>query len=438
MRMLDILFKDIAIITMEGRQAVIQNGYLGVSGSVIAIVGRGKCDEPAKRVIDGRGKLIMPGIVNTHAHTPMCIMRGYADDYNLQDWLYNKIFPVESRLDERAVRLGSALAFAELIRNGVTSVTDMYFHIPEIAQAALEAGIKINLSNALMCFDESTFDFAATRTAKETLKLLREYHGAGGGRIRADVSVHAAYTCPPAEIALMSSFAKEHELNMHIHLSETKREHIEVIEKYGKTAAEIFCENGAFDVRATAAHCVWVSDGDIGIMAEKHVTCAHNPVSNLKLGSGIAPIAKMKKAGVNIALGTDGCASNNTHDMFEEIKLSALLQKGTTLDPTSVSAYDALEFATVNGARAQGRLEECGSLRAGKQADIIMLDMTSPSLVPSYDPVAEVVYSARGSDVVLTMVQGKILYENGEFLTIDYEKTAAEVNKYCVPIVRGE
>ena len=180
---------------------------------------------------------------------------------------------------------------------------------------------------------------------------------------------------------------------------------------------------------------MWVSDHDIDIMAEKNVTCAHNPISNLKLGSGIAPIVKMKNAGVNIALGTDGCASNNTHDMFEEIKFSALIQKGVSLDPTAVTAYEALEFATINGAKAQNRFDECGSLEIGKKADIIMLDMIAPSLIPSYDPVSTVVYSAKGSDVCMTMVQGKILYENGEFLTIDYDKLVNEINNYCLPLV---
>ena len=270
-----------------------------------------------------------------------------------------------------------------------------------------------------------------------TLALLKDFHGADGGRIKADAGVHAAYTCPPKEIRMMADFAKKHDLNMHIHLSETKKEHIDVIEQYGRTAARIFLDEGAFDVPATAAHCVWVSDEDMDIMASKGVTCAHNPVSNLKLGSGIASVVKMKKKGVNVALGTDGCASNNTHDMFEEIKLSALLQKGITNDPTSVTAYEALEFATVNGAKAQRRLDECGSLSVGKDADIIMLDMTSPCLVPSYDPISSVVYSAKGSDVCLTMVKGKILYENGEFMTIDYDKAVNEVTDYCVPLVKS-
>lgn len=433
--MQDIIFKNITIITMDKNNPIINNGYLCIKDGVITDIGSGECNYSCKRSITGNNKLIMPGIIDTHAHTPMCIMRGYADDYNLQDWLYNKIFPVEAKLDRTAVKYGSTLAFAELLRNGVTSVTDMYFHIPDIAKAAFESGIRINISNALLCFDEENFDFDNDRTVIETKEILKDYHGIDNGRIKVDASVHAAYTCSPSLIRKMADFSKIYSLNMHVHLSETKREHLDVLKKYGKTAAEIFNEEGVFDCNTTAAHCVWVSDHDIDIMAEKNVTCAHNPISNLKLGSGIAPIVKMKNAGVNIALGTDGCASNNTHDMFEEIKFSALLQKGVSLDPTAVTAYEALEFATINGAKAQNRFDECGSLEIGKKADIIMLDMSAPSLIPSYDPVSTVVYSAKGSDVCMTMVQGKILYENGEFLTIDYDKLVNEINNYCLPLV---
>ncbi len=433
----DILFKNADIITMNSERNVIRNGWIAVKDGKISGVGEGESVQTAVREVDCKGRLVMPGLINTHAHTPMCIMRGYADDYNLQDWLYTKIFPVEAKLDARAVKAGSSLAFAELIRNGVTSVTDMYFFITDIADAAIDAGIKLNVSNALLCLDESGFDITSSRTYKETMAMLMDYHGCENGRIRVDASIHAAYTCPPALMRKMADIAKENGLNMHMHLSETKREHIEVIEKYGKTAAQLFFESGAFDVPATAAHCVWVSDEDIAIMSEKGVTCAHNPVSNLKLGSGIAPVAKMKRAGVNVSLGTDGCASNNNHDMFEEIKLAALLQKGTLYDPTAITAYEALEFATVNGAKAQGRLSECGSIEIGKDADIIMLDMTSPSLVPSYDPVSAAVYAARGGDVVFTMIKGRILYDAGEFLSIDYEKTVADALEYGVSIVKG-
>lgn len=433
--MLDILFTDITIITMEDDKPVINRGFVGVIGGKIAHVSETAPEEGAARKISGKDKLIMPGLVNTHAHTAMCIMRGYADDYALHDWLYKKIFPVESRLTEQAVLAGVKLGFAEMIRFGTTSVSDMYFYQLAAAKFALECGIRANLSNAVLALSPD-FDFETDRAVAELRELLKSFHGADGRRVRADASIHAQYTSTPDVWKKTAKIARDNRLIMHLHLSETKREHEECVAQLGKTPARMFYENGVFGVPVIAAHCTWLSEEDMEICAESGVSCAHNPVSNLKLGSGIARISQMQKLGMNVSLGTDGCCSNNTHDLFEEIKAAALLQKGTTGDPTVLNAYSALKLATVNGAKAQGRENEIGRIREGFDADLIVIDLDAPHLYPVFDPLSTVVYGARGSDVCMTVVKGKVLYENGEHKTIDIERVYDEVEKYALPLVK--
>jgi 5-methylthioadenosine/S-adenosylhomocysteine deaminase len=433
--MFDTLFSNADILTMEKSRPILHGGFVGVKNGMIAYISEEKPEESAKRTIDCTKKVLMPGLINTHAHTAMCVMRGYADDYPLQQWLYDHVFPVEARLDERAVVAGARLGFAEMLRTGTTSVSDMYYFQPAVAELALNVGIRASLSNGVIALDPDQFDYENDRSMRETRALISDFHGAGSGRIKADVSIHGEYTSAPKNWRYVTELGKKHGLNMHVHLSETRQEHDECVSRCGKTPAQRFAENGVFDLKTIAAHCVWITEDDMELMAKYHVSCAHSPVSNLKLGSGIAPIKRMKEKGVNVSLGTDGCCSNNTHDLFEEIKLSALLSKGTTLDPTAVSAYEALEFATVNGARAQGRENEVGKIARGMEADIILVDLNSPLTRPYYSPDSAVVFSATGERVCLTMVQGKVLYENGEFTTIDIEKAYDEVEQYALKLV---
>lgn len=428
--MFDILFCGLPVITMQEETPLIERAYVGVRGKKIVYVSAERPDESAERIINGRHKLMMPGFVNTHAHTAMCLMRGYADDFPLQTWLYDKVFPVEDRLDERAVLAGVALGYAESIAAGVTSISDMYFFMPASMELALKTGIRTNFCNALLSFDADGYRFEADNAVQETLEALSSLHGAGDGRILADMGVHAEYTSFPALWEAAAGFAKERGLNMQVHLSETRREHEECIGRWGKTPAEVLAEHGVFDQRATAAHCVWLSESDMELLAQKGVSAAHNPVSNLKLGSGIAKTATMLEKGVNVTLGSDGCCSNNTLDFFEEMKFAALLQKGITLDPTKGAALSVLKMATVNGAKAQGREKTIGRIQEGYEADLILLDIDKPHLSPCYDPIGAAVYCAHASDVCLTMVQGNILYENGEFKTLDLEKILAEVRGY--------
>ena len=432
---MDILFDDIVLITMDETKPVLLHGYVGIDGRKISYVGEKPPNEKAAHVISGSRRLLMPGLINSHSHLSMALLRGYADDYRLQEWLFDHIFPAEAKLDERCIAAGTRLALAECIKFGVISCSDMYFHLSEIAEAVLEAGTKANITNALLCLDMSKFDFEKDRGMRQIKELLSRFKGKAteDGRIILDTGIHAEYTSGPAAWQESVDFAIANDLRVHIHISETEFEHVECVKKYDKTPTEILHEHGVFTPKTTAAHCCWLTENDIGILAANGATAVHCPVSNLKLSSGIAPVMKMRAQGLNVALGTDGTCSNNNHDMFEEIKTAALLQKYITTDPTALPAYEAIKLATVNGALGQGRENETGRILPGYDADLIMLNLDAPHLFPLNDPCAAVAYAANGSDVCLTMVQGRVLYENGEHKTIDMEKVRYEVENYVLP-----
>lgn len=429
---MDILFKNATVLTMCDEKPVIRNGCVGIRDGLIVYVGTDEPEVRAKRAIDCRGDILMPGLVNAHAHTAMCLMRGYADDYALQKWLFDKVFPVEAKLSRADILAGVRLGFAEMIASGTTSASDMYFYQPEVAALALEIGMRVSLSNGVVALGGKLNP--GDRSFTELDELVRNFHGKGDGLVRADASIHAEYTSCPEAWEKETEIALEHDLVLHMHLSETKAEQEGCVSRYGKTPARIFCDNGVFRAKTMAAHCVWLTDEDIGILAENGVSAVHNPVSNLKLGNGIARVHEMIGRGVNVALGTDGCCSNNSHDLFDEIKLAALLAKGASGDPTRLPAYEAIRLATVNGAKAQGREGQIGRVKEGLQADLILLKTDSPSMSPVYSPASAVAYAARGSDVRLTMIRGKILYENGMFTTIDIEKAIVEARTRAVHI----
>ena len=419
--MLDTLIKNVTAVTMDDEGHLYSDAYIAIKDGKISYIGTEAPQEQAEKVIDGRGMIAMPGLVNTHSHAAMSLMRGYADDYVLQEWLNDHVFPIEGKLVGDDVYWAMLWAQAEMLATGTIAYTDMYMHLPKMAQAAVDGGLYANISNGAMCFNPAGYCFDTDGVTGQNREVLERFHQADTGRVKLDVSIHAEYTSFPGLWQDFSAYAAENGLNMHIHLSETRAEHENCIAKYGKTPAAILAENGVFNTRATAAHCVWVSDADMDLLREKQVTVAHNPVSNLKLASGIAPVARMLEKGVNVALGTDGVCSNNNHDLFEEIKLAALLQKGISGDPRLVPAQQALKMATRAGAFAQGREQEIGQLKEGFDASLILVDTGKPGLYPVHNPVSTLAYSARGGDVYLTMIRGKVLYENGIYTALDME-----------------
>ncbi len=421
---MDILFKNATVITMDDARPVLEDAFVGIKGRKIEYVGSAEPEGEIKRVIDARGKVLMPGIINTHTHVPMTLFRGLSDDCELDVWLREHIWPAEDKLTPESVRAGTELAVAEMIASGTTSFSDSYFFVDAIADVALSSGIRANLSRSIVGDGEN---FDAMPSVLEAQELFSRIHMADGGRLRADASIHAEYTSETKCRQRVAEMARERGQILQIHTSESRSEHENCIAKYGKTPTEQFLAEGLFEgTRPLLAHCCYITENDMEIIKSAGGSVAHCPVSNLKLASGIAPVPAILNKGVNVGLATDGVASNNSTDMFEEIKLAAVLHKGISENPTAVNAYTALRMATVNGALAQGR-NDCGRIKEGFDADVIMLDFDRPHLIPCHNVVSNAVYAARGSDVVMTMVAGKVLYENGVFTTIDIERAKASV-----------
>ncbi len=431
------LFKNVTAVTMDPAAPLLKNAFVAVEGTTISYVG---ADRPAgdfDREMDCTGKVMLPGLVNAHTHIPMTILRGYGGGHNLQSWLNDYIFPAEAKLDDRCVSIGTQLGLAELIASGVTCIADMYMRTGVIAKEIVDAGLSANLSCGGLYFgDPADFSEDTCGDCKNQKILTEEWHGHNGGQILVDASIHAEYTSTAPLWQWMADYAHKHDLGMHVHVSETTTEHEQSKERNGGlTPIQALDQYGVWENGAIAAHCVWVSEKDMDIMAKKHITAVHNPVSNLKLASGVARVGLLRQHGVNVALGTDGVASNNNHDLFEEIKLASLLQKGVNLDPVALPAHAALEMATVNGAKALGR--NTGIIAAGKIADLILLDFDQVNLFPCHDVEENLVYSARGSNICMNMARGKVIYENGVFHTLDVERIREEMTNYAIPRIFG-
>ena len=434
---MSVLFKHVTAVTMDPERRIIKDAYVAVEGTKIASVGTQRPQGTFGREVDGAGKVLLPGLINTHTHLPMTLMRGYGGGQDLQHWLHDYIFPAEAKLDERAVAAGTGLGLAEMIASGVTCVADMYMKTGTIARQIVEAGLSANLSCGGVYFGApEDFSPETCGDCQNQTALTEEWHGAGEGQILVDASVHAEYTSNPPLWRWMAQYAVDHHLGMHVHVSETVTEHQECLERWKKTPIQILDQYGVWDCgRSLAAHCVYTTPEDWDVMARKGISCVHNPWSNLKLGSGVAPIPAMAKAGVNVALGTDGMSSHNSADLFSDIKLAACLHGGVSRDPRAVSALQALEMATVNGARALGR--DTGAIVPGKTADLILVDFSAPNLIPCHDVVENLVFAAHGSNVDMNMARGKIIYEKGEFLTLDLERVRYEVEHYALPLLFG-
>lgn len=432
-----ILLYHCRALLMDGENTLLDPAYVVVEGERIAAVSSTRPQGPFAQEIDCGGNVLMPGLVNAHTHIPMTLMRGYAGGCDLHTWLNDWIFPAEAKLDDRAVRAGADLALAELIAGGVTTIADMYMHTPAIAQAVLAAGISANLSCGGVYFGApGDFSPAACPDCDHQRQLTEEFHEAGNGQILVDASIHGEYTSNVPLWQWMADYAQRKGLGMHVHVSETQSEHEGSLTRWGLTPFRILDRYGVWDTRAIAAHCVWTTEDDWAGMAEKGVACVHNPVSNLKLGSGVAWIPAMKAAGVPIALGTDGVSSNNNQDMFEEMKFAAVLHNGVTRDPLALLPQDVLAMATREGAKALGR--KTGRIAPGYVADLILVDFTRPHLTPCHSVMDNLVYAAHGSDVVMNMARGKIIYKDGTFLTLDLEKIQAEVKSYALPRLFGD
>ena len=429
---MSILIHNCTAVLMDEAGTVMPNAYVVVEGTKIRSVGTERPWGPFDQEIDGKGNVLMPGFVNAHTHVPMTAMRGYGDGNNLQDWLNHYIFPVEARWDDRAIRCCTDLGLAEMIASGVTSIADMYMHTDVIAQEVAAAGISANLSVGGVFFGDS-FDPDANHDCVAQRELTEKWHGYNVGQILVDASIHAEYTSSAPLWQWMAGYARDHGLGMHVHISETQAEHQACLDRHGKTPIQTLNDYGVWDTRAIAAHCVYTTPEDWAIMAEKGVSCVHNPISNLKLGSGIAPVPAMRKAGVNVCLGTDGVSSNNATDLFSDLKFAAILHNGANRDPLALLPMDALKMATRDGGVALGR--KTGVIQEGYQADLILVDFSRLNLTPCHSVASNLAYAARGCDVVMNMARGKVIYRDGDFLTIDLDRVRREVADYALPLL---
>lgn len=421
------LFERIAIVDENFDYQ--EDMYVGISGNLITYISKEAPSDALRehyyQTYDGKGKVLMPGFVNAHGHSPMSLMRGYGENLPLQRWLNELVFPFEDQLDGEAVYNGTLLSMAESIRYGITSTSDMYFWVDDMVRAITTSGAKANIARAVTHFGGDVYQLPSFIEQRDSILM---YHGFDEGRILIDASVHAEYTNSDESVKAVVEQCREHDLIMHIHLSETENEVNECIERRGgKTPVEYFDSLGLFDGPVLAAHSVWLTDNDYQILKSKNVTVASNPISNLKLVSGICDVKKLMDNGIRVAIGTDSSTSNNSLDFFEEVKTFALLAKLKSGDPAFMTPKQALYAATRAGALAQGR-KTSGLIKEGYRADLIVVDTDVPNMQPSHNMLNNLVYSACGKDVCLTMVDGRVLYQDGEYKTIDIEKVMYDTN----------
>jgi 5-methylthioadenosine/S-adenosylhomocysteine deaminase len=394
-----------------------------IEGNRIARVAKG-INEAADTVIDAKGRVVSPAFVNLHAHSPMGLFRGLADDLPLMDWLQNHIWPREAKLTPEYIKVGAYLGALEMIRSGTTAFLDMYFQMDKVAEAVLEAGLRGYLSYGMIDLGDPD---KTEKEVKEALRQMEAIEKLNSDRVHFAFGPHAPYTCSIALLKEVRKLASEHNKLITIHVSETMAEIGQITERYGKSPVVLLDDIGFLGNDVIIAHGVWLDSRDIQILARHGVTVAHNPGSNMKLASGVMPIGKLLNAGVNLGLGTDGSASNNNLDMLEEMKLAALLHKVHNLDPVIADARTVFRMATQNGAKAL-RLN-AGIIKEGYLADIAIVNFNRPHLRPINDVISHLVYSANGNDVETTIVDGKILMLDGEVMTLDEEKVIDEAER---------
>ena len=416
----ELIIRDVKYFKPDG--AVGEGNIFIRNDKISKITPTTSVDIKGDNVIDGRGKFATPGFVNAHTHASMTLLRSYADDKALMDWLQKDIWPIEDKMKSQDIYIGAALAAVEMIKGGTTAFMDMYGpNMEEVAKVVDESGLRGVLCRGIIGI------FNGEEKLQTNVDLFKNFHGAADGRITVMFGPHAIYTCPPDFLRKIADTAKSLGAEIHMHMNETLDEINSCLKDYGKRPFEIVAETGLLDLGFLAAHCVHLSDHEIEIMRNKKVRVAHNPTSNMKLASGISPVMKMLNAGITVALGTDGASSNNNLDMLEETRLATLLAKVESLDPLAIPAAQALKMGTEEGAKAVG-FKNVGRIEAGYKADIVLWDMSGVEWQPNYNPVSLLIYSANSSSADTVIVDGKILMQNRELKTLDEEKIIHEFN----------
>ncbi len=429
----DLLVTGGLVLCCDAAGSVVENAAVAVVGDRIAAVGpvANFSSSRARKVIDAKGGIVLPGLINTHTHAAMTLFRGLADDLPLMTWLEDHIFPAEAKLTQEAVYWGAQLACAEMIRSGTTCFCDMYLFAGSVARAVADAGMRALVGEVLFDFPSANYGPLAQGLAY-TEALIEKW--AAHPLVSVAVEPHSPYLCAASLLEEAADLAARHQVPLITHLSETRGEVAQVRKRYGKTPVQHLADLGVLSDRLIAAHCVVLTEDDLTLLRRFDVKVSHNPESNMKLASGIAPVRDMLARGICVGLGTDGCASNNDLDLFAEMNTAAKLHKVHALDPTVTSAAEVLCMSTRSAARVLGMTNKIGTLETGKQADLIVIDTCQPHLVPMYHPVSHLVYAARGGDVITSVIGGRVVMEDRRLTTIDEAVVIKEARRLAAAI----
>ena len=431
---MDTLITNVTAVTMTPGTEVLFGVNIGITDGKIEFISKKVPEEMPKTILEGTGMVAMPGLINCHTHLATSVLRCFTDDLTNKEAL-EALLQKEAKMDSRSAKAAALLSIAECLRFGITSVSDLYYYPNATAQAVAESGIKANLAlSSYRYIDQNEeFDFETDEQCRELQKVVDKWHGYDNGRIKIDAGIFAEYTSNYPLWESLAGFASEKGLGMQLHLSETRNEVDSCLDRTGMTPGELLACHRLFAVPATASGCAFLECEEAKMLGKKKVSAVALPLSAAKNGQPCAPITDLVKAGMNVALGTDGAIQAGNLDMFEVMRGAAMSVRASKGDPSALPSSAALMMATFCGAQAQGRAQECGMLKEGMDADLVLVDFTAPHLMPCHNVLTGLVYAAKGGDVAMTMVRGNILYQNGRFPTIDLNAVVEELTTYAIP-----
>ena len=436
---MDTLISNVTVVTMNERMEVLFGAHIGVTDGKIVSISKNPPKEQPATIIDGTGMVAMPGLVNCHTHLAATVLRSITDDLSAAEALETQL-QKEAKMDSRCAKASAQLGIAECLRFGITSVSDLYYYPNATAEAAAEAGIKCNLALSSYRFidENEEFDFDTDEQCQELCRVVEKWHGHDDGRIKIDAGLWAEYTSNRTLWEALAGYAHEQGLGIQMHLSETQSEADSCLDRTGLTQAGLLDCHRVFAVPATVTGCACLDEAERQLLGKRKASAVATPLASAKLGQPITPVLDCVKAGMNVALGTGSAMECGNMDMFEVMRGTSLAVRSQTGKADILPAQATLMMATVCGARAQGRAETCGMLKEGLDADIVLVDFSAPHLIPCHNIMAGLVYSAKGGDVAMTMVRGKILYQNGRFPTIDLNSVVTELTEYAIPKLFAE
>ena len=431
---MDTLISNVTIVTMNEKMDVLFGAFLGIKDGKIVSVSKTAPTQQPKTIIDGTGMVVMPGLVNCHTHLATSVLRSYCDDLSSHEALDAQL-QKEDKMDSRAAKAAAKLAIAECLRFGITSVSDLYYYPAATAEVVAETGIKANLALSAYRFVDSCedFDFDTDEQCQELAKITQKWHNHDNGRIKIDAGIYAEYTSNYKLWEALAGFAHEQGLGMQLHLAETQSEVDSCLDRTGMGPGELLNCHRIFNVPATAAGCTYLDEIERNMLGKKKISAVATPLACAKAGNRSTPILECVKSGMNVALGTGGAIECGNLDMFEVMRGAAMAERTASGDAAAMPTAAVLMMATTCGARAQGRAAECGMIKEGMDADLCLIDFSAPHLIPCHNVLNGLVYGAKGGDVAMTMVRGQILYQNGQFPTIDLKAVVEELTSYALP-----